>query len=152
MPHSTDRAIRYVAPLVETMHASLLTVLTRRVDVMVRHLQYLRNEEIDRYVLARDAGWSPDRLDAVVGLNSFYQLVLAPLASAARDHFPSGLVQDVPIAYGSRLRFDPQSTRATRWMMREFREAMGTLRIPFAALEANQVDEMLLVLMPDEFR
>ncbi|HEY0783268.1 MAG TPA: hypothetical protein VGE98_12490, partial [Thermoanaerobaculia bacterium] len=53
----------------------------RRVDVMKRELVYLFEQGDLKIFEILKSNWSMDELFAVCALNSFYQIVLAPLAS-----------------------------------------------------------------------
>jgi len=54
---------------------------------MLRELRFLKARQ-DRFLaVIQSAGWTDERLEVLCGLNFFYQLVLGPLASSARERF-----------------------------------------------------------------
>lgn len=81
-----------------------IAVLNRR-ENMLRELRYLEERRDQRLDVARQQQWTKERFEALCGLNSFYQLVLGPLASSSRERFGT-LGREVPILYGETLRFD----------------------------------------------
>ena len=149
MPHPQEDAFRVIDTLYERPRSDVRAVLDRRVAAMIRHLDYLEAAEVDTYELVRETGWTPAMLASVVGLNSFYQVVLSPLSSWARDDSPAGLVDDFPVSYGTRLRFDRGSRVRVRIMMSEFWSLVGESGIPAVAVEANQADDLVQALLPD---
>jgi hypothetical protein len=136
--------------LAADLHAEVRGLIERRVDAMERHMAFLADQGDPRLELVGKLGWSRSRLRVVCGLNSFYQVVLAPLASSARASFPRNLGGRTPINYGTRIRFDVRRSRAIRRMMAAFNELVTESGIPLEALEANQFDDMVLSLLPYE--
>jgi hypothetical protein len=98
-------------------------VLERR-DAMLRELRFLRLREDSFLRIAQSAGWTEQRLEVLCGLNSFYQLVLGPLTSSARERFGI-LGREVPILYGDSLRFDAKRATKLRAAHRAFFTAIA---------------------------
>lgn len=90
---------------------------------MLRELRFMEDKGDSRLMLARAAGWTSKRLTVLCGLNSFYQLVLGPLASSARDRY-GVLGREVPILYGESLRFDERRSSELRGAHAAFMSAL----------------------------
>jgi hypothetical protein len=130
--------------LTAILDPELRLLIDRRVDAMLRQIAYLRTQDNSPRVVWNR--WSLEQLQAICILNSFYQLVLAPLASPNATHPSSGLVHSVPVRYGSGLRFDAQTARQTAAARREFLHVTSRLGVPLPALRAAQADELLFAL------
>ena len=86
--------------------AELSTILTRNLD---RVLSEIQNRQL---LIVREGGWTQEQLEVLCVLcvlNSFYQIVLGPLASSAREH-TGQLGSEIPVLHGSML-FDAQRAR-----------------------------------------
>lgn len=87
-------------------------VLDRR-ETMLRELRFLKLRQDRSLQVVQRGGWTDQRLEVLCGLNAFYQLVLGPLASSARER--SGILgREVPILYGDTLRFDRERASKLR--------------------------------------
>lgn len=138
-----------VAGLLKGVAPDLRQLINTRVQVMVRHLRYLSEREDPLWVAALGQGWTPAKLYVVCALNSFYQIILAPLSSPARDAFPNGLGSEIQIRHGSNV-FGPASTAGMRRVMAAYRELTTGAGVGADALEANQADDLLAALVVDE--
>ncbi len=136
---------RIIAPLLERTPPDVREIVVRRLDAMVRHLTYIADQDTEDLASVMPASWSLSQIRVICALNSFYQVVLGPLSSSARDRFPSELIVTVPVTHGS-TRFDQQRTRQVRSMMRDFHRIAREAEIPYAAMDARQADDLLRVL------
>src|SRR6185295_13036479 len=110
--------------LVQKLDGELRRQVLDRREAMLRELRFLRVRQ-DRFLeVVQSAGWTDQRLEVLCGLNSFYQLVLGPLASSARERFGI-LGEEVPILYGDSLRFDRQRATQLRSAHRAFFAALS---------------------------
>jgi len=100
-------------------------VLARR-DAMLREMRLMTEREDASLSRLRVAGWNDERLEVLCGLNSFYQLVLGPLASSARERFGI-LGRETTILYGETLRFDADRSLRLRSAHRAFMEALAEI-------------------------
>ncbi len=134
-------------PLMEVLAEGLDTAVRRRLDWRVRamdsHLSYIWERS-----LAPRSRWPIESVRIVIVLNSFYQIVLAPLAASTRSPLTSE-VGEVPITYGT-LRFDERRARPIRAAMFRFRSLLLDSSVPLPALRANHADDLLSALMQAE--
>lgn len=73
----------------------------RACDAMFRELTYLEQRNDRRLGAAMGAGWSRERVRAVIVLNSFHRVVLGPLEAAYMTPARNGLGGRLPIKYGA---------------------------------------------------
>lgn len=76
----------FLSSLVRPLQPDARALVRRRFNDMVRELKYLRSAPHPDYVTARKQGWNREALEVVLALYSFYQAVLAPLASSGRNN------------------------------------------------------------------
>ena len=109
--------------LVRNLDRDLRTHVLARREAMLREMRFMAEREDTSLVLLRSAGWSDERFEVLCGLNSFYQLVLGPLASSARERFGI-LGRETTILYGETLRFDAERSLRLRGAHRAFMDAL----------------------------
>ena len=100
------------AALVKNLDRELRTQIVRRGESMLREKRFLQEREDRSLSFVKNLGWTDERLEALCGLNSFYQLVLGPLASSARERFGI-LGREIPILYGETLDSMPTAARGS---------------------------------------
>ncbi len=116
--------------------------INERVDVMLREIAYLEEQEnTDLHYLQR-RGWTREKLQVVCCMNSFYQIVLAPLASSAREEIPEGIGEEIPILYGE-LRFDARRAKAIREVHTAFEHLISRAELPTDALTFNRPSDFV---------
>lgn len=118
--------------------------ISERVNTMRRQLQYMLDAEDASITYVQSRGWELQRLIVVCELNSFYQAVLGPLASSARERCGS-LGEDLAVLYGS-LRFDKNRARRVRAAHIGFMAIVAELEIPQELLTANHSADMVYQL------
>ena len=117
-----------------------------RIEAMQRHLAFMAASDNRDYYQLIQAGWSSTRLEILCELNSFYQIILGPLASSARGTFEDDLGNEVPIAYGDALVFDRLRARSIRRAMADFMRRTRKLGIPQRVLTAPRADDLVRAL------
>ena len=108
---------------------------------MVRELNFLREREDRGLVLLRGVGWQDDHLHVIFLLNSFYQRVLGPQKSAAREG-PKGLGSSIPIHHGSTV-FDRASARQVNAAVISFNKMNQELNVRLHWLYANTCRDLV---------
>ena len=87
--------------LTETLPRDTRELVTRRFHALEKQLIYYTEKGDKRALFAQKAGWGVERLKIVLALNAFYQIVLAPLASSAREIRSPNPMVNIDILYGS---------------------------------------------------
>ena len=113
---------------------------------MLRELRFLEERQDRRLLTAHRYKWTNSRLEVLCGLNAFYQLVLGPLTSSARDRY-GVLGQDVPILYGETLRFDSSRSSKIREAHQTFFAALEDVPVARQLLTAPHFDDLLFRLV-----
>lgn len=137
--------------ILEILSRGLDWEVRRRLDMrrsaMVRQIEYLRSQQNEMLFFLEVRQFTVDRLNTICSLNTFYQIVLAPLASSARLKPPLGLGERVPITYGETIRFDAQRARNIRATHRAFLQLTRRFGIPENVLTASDAYEMVSRMM-----
>lgn len=120
-------------------------VLSRR-ENMLRELRFLEERRDPRLLTAHQHQWTNERLEVLCGLNAFYQLVLGPLASSARDRF-GFLGRDIPILYGETVRFDSKRSSTIQAAHSAFMSALDVVPVATDMLTAPHFDDLLFRLI-----
>jgi hypothetical protein len=120
--------------------------IERRVEAMMRQIGYLAEVSDERLGFLQQRGWTHDRLAALCTLNSFYQIVVGPLASSARGETRIGLGDRLPIEYGDEIRFDSKRSAEMRALHIGFMDLVAATRLPFNFLHANHADDLIFTL------
>lgn len=71
---------------------------------MMRGIRYERDQQSKEFRIAVRKGWTLERMEVLCCLNAFYQIVLGPISAATRGATSVGLVRDIPVQYGTKVR------------------------------------------------
>ncbi len=82
------------------------TRISRRIERMMRNIQYLEEHNHRDIRLVRRDGWGMRELEILCTLTAFYQTVIGPLAASSRGHLECGLGSRAEIQYGTQIRVD----------------------------------------------
>lgn len=124
------------------LDSDLRNRIRQRVSEMMRQVRYLEESQNSRLREVREAGWTLERIELLAALNSFYQVVLGPLASSARKGLKSN-GRAIPILYGDSIRFDRERSAAIQRAHLGFFRAIEQVPDPGRLLEANHADDMV---------
>jgi hypothetical protein len=115
----------------------------RRYNFLCRQYSYL-SETNDRHLLASiKAGWFEDKFKALFALNSFYQIVIGPLASATRDaHNSIGIGTTTTITYGKKIKFNTATLAPVYSAYNDFLELTEKLGFSEWLLVLNQTSDI----------
>ncbi|MFC5460166.1 hypothetical protein [Massilia niabensis] len=131
-------------PILEKLNSKVRRGVIQRVEAMVRELDFLVQRE-DRYLsLLKSAGWKDHHFHVIFFLNSFYQRVLGPQKSAAREG-PEGLGTFVPIHHGSVV-FDRRSAQQVNAAERNFNTMNQQLNVSVHWLHANTCRDLIYLM------
>jgi hypothetical protein len=126
----------------ELDHDTRATILTR-VDNLMRGVRYEAARNTQVYRDAKNARWTVDRVEVICCLNAFYQVVLGPLAAATRSDLQVGLVRDIPIQYGDKIRVTNTDAASIRQCHAQFMMMTQQLRIDFWCLQSAHSKDLL---------
>lgn len=127
------------------MNSDFVSKIQSRVDALMREVKYLNESRSDLFTDIQQAGWSNDRLEVICELNAFYQMVIGPLASSARER-TGALGENIPILYGEKIRFDSDRSRKMRSLYRAFMEATSDIPATSELMAANQAYDLINTL------
>ena len=131
--------------LVEGLEHDVRQAVLMRVEDIRRELAYLATSQHSQLLELRNRGWGSERLEAVAALNAFYQVVLGPLASSARDRY-GVLGREVPILYGTLIRFDAERSDRLNAAHHAFLQAIAALPASREAITANRASDIVFYI------
>jgi hypothetical protein len=123
-------------------HDTRTTIVTRAESLM-RGAKYEAEQNTQLYRDAKHMRWTLDKIEIICYLNAFYQVVLGPLAAATRSDLRVGLVRDIPIQYGDKVRVTSTSAASIRDCHNQFVMTTQQLRIDFWCLQAAHSKDLL---------
>jgi hypothetical protein len=133
---------RVLGSLGSSVDADTRRRLRERVATLMRGLEFLDQKQSQQMIQVRQRGWTNERLEVVCELVAFYQIVVGPLASAARGRGPSGLGTKTAISYGSDMLFDREFSRASRVMEGDFKRMTFRVGVMKWWLVANDASDL----------
>lgn len=129
--------------LISDLDGDLQRQVRSRVDAMRRHLAFMAVSDNRDYHVVLRAGWTGERMEILCELNSFYQVILGPLASSARSGQGQVLGKEIPIQYGEALRFDAERAELVRRAMASFMWRVRRLGLTSRMLTAARADDLI---------
>lgn len=133
--------------LEEIVHSDARVSMSRRLEAMVRELEYLRTKKDLKILVASRAGWTQERIKIILQLNCFYQVVVGPLAGSVRVS-KSGLGREVPITHG-KIRFDAIRHKHLGGLHSSFRTIVEKSGIPWKTMSARTTKDVVFILWRD---
>lgn len=132
--------------LTKGMDSQVRAMLERRVDAMIRQFDYLSEKGHKNVATAKKVGWGRPRLAVVCWLNSFYQIVISPLAASAEANSQADLGGAVPILYGDKIKFTWSRRRKIKTMTVSFLGICTSLNVSQYMLSAHHMDDLLYII------
>lgn len=111
----------------------------------MREVKYLNESKNEILLELQQAGWSNNRLEVICELNAFYQMVIGPLASSARER-TGALGENIPILYGDKICFNSDRNKKMRSLHRAFMEAISDLPATSDLMSANKAYDLIKTL------
>jgi hypothetical protein len=136
---------RALSLLTTGLEMRLRQQISQRTDAMVRHLAHLHDQRYNNLSFVLGHGWSVERLEILCVLNSFFQVVLGPLAGAAFTYAHSPMVAAVPVHYGQYV-FDRRWALEVRASFFAFRDLVLKCGASERVLLANRADDLVNAL------
>ena len=118
--------------------------VTRRVEAMESELKHLIENKKNEISLAKRFGWSPEKLQILFCLNSFYQRIIVPLWSSAIN--PTQIGSEIPIHYGKTIIFDKKRNAKVDRMGLQFLKICSAAQIPRKFLEAQRTSDLIYII------
>lgn len=131
--------------LTAELDRDLKNQIQMRVEALMRGIKYLQETDDKRLLEIKQFGWSLERLEIICILNAFYQIVLGPLASSARER-TGALGEEIPILYGELIRFDADRNRGIRAVHKAFSDIILGLPGQLNLITASHADDIVFLL------
>lgn len=131
--------------LTKDLESKVKSSIYRRVEAMRSNLSYFQETDKPELIYIISRGVTPEKIDTVFCLASFYQIVLGPLASSAYINNRQGLGSKVPIQYGQ-LSFNTERSNSIKETHMTFKALVEKLGIPFYWLYYNRVDDLIFYI------
>lgn len=128
------------------LDAETRTAIAQRAEKFMRDIRYEMSIQSPVFRSASEAGWSLSQLDAISVLNAFYQIVLGPLAAASRPNLQVGLVREIPVAYGAKVRVTEASAAQIRACHDVFMAIVEGLELDLWCMQSAHANDMLYKL------
>lgn len=132
--------------LTRGMDSQVRGLIERRVKFMLGQLAYLKEKQNEDLKNAAKAGWTIRKLEVVCWLNSFFQIVVSPLASSATPSSQLDLGGAVPIHYGELIVFDSNRRTETNRMERAFYAVCSASGIESYMLSAHHANDLVYLI------
>lgn len=129
--------------LVEKMEWEIKEQCERRYEALVRQYNYLIEKQNDHLLFTYSKGWFSERYKVLFALNSFFQIVLGPLASSSRGVSDIGVGSRIPISYGASIKFDEPRNRAINKAYLDFEVLIREAGIDEWWLNLNQANDIV---------
>lgn len=128
--------------LFATVQSGLRENAKRRYESLERDISYevqKKNANVS-YLAAR--GWKKERIRLAAALNSYYQVVVAPVQLVVTGAGAAGLISTNPIAHGS-TRFGPVRCHEYRLVVSDFYSVASRLHVSQFMLSANAAYDLI---------
>lgn len=128
------------------MDSQVRGLIERRVKFMLSQLAYLKEKDNKDLKNAERAGWTIKKLEVVCWLNSFFQIVVSPLAASATPSSQLDLGGAVPIHYGELIKFDSKRRTETSRMEESFYVVCSASGIDNYMLSAHHANDLVYLI------
>lgn len=132
--------------LSEYLEYDLRQLIDKRVSAFKRQLEYTKTKDSPYLLKLYSNNWNDEMFKVVFVLNSFYQLVLGPLDSSARSSTISGLGSDIPINYGTSIKFNASRSRKINKAVESFNNIIAKLEINSFVMGLNSANDIVFHL------
>lgn len=129
--------------LVGNMEWKIKNQCERRYEALLRQYNYLVEKKNEHLMFTYREGWFSERYKVLFALNSFFQIVLGPLASSSRGVSEIGIGSRIPISYGTAIKFDDARNRAINKAYLDFNVLIYESGIDEWWLNLNQANDIV---------
>ncbi|UJP04550.1 MAG: hypothetical protein LZF61_06630 [Nitrosomonas sp.] len=119
--------------------------MIRRFSVLMTSVRFMKEKKSEHFVAVEKRGWTLQRLEVLFALNTFYLLVLGPLAASAKGRSKT-MWRNVPILYGEELLFDNDRAHKIRAAQLSFSSVVSRVPGGLETLTGNQASDIIFRL------
>lgn len=120
-----------------------------RIDAMKSQLKYLHGKADSKLLFILKKGWSYERLEILIELNSLFQIFIGPFSSCNSFSSKCSLMNKIPILYGDNLLFDKAYRGNINNIERDFLEILTKLKIPPKWLHSNNTNDLIFIMFSE---
>lgn len=128
--------------LTHSLDPELSIRIRNRVDLMKNTIRYMQDRDNEKIIYILSNNWTINRIHIICCLNSFYQIIVAPLYTSSSET-ESGLVSRIPIRFGNIINFTNRRANMIQEMYSEFLRIIEELDIDFWWLHANHAEDLI---------
>lgn len=136
---------RTLTILSEGQDPAIRRLMSRRVSALMANVRYMKGKRTEQLMFIEEQGWNLEHFEIIFAMNSFYLLVLGPLASSARGRSDT-VWQDLPILYGEGLLFDNHRAKQIRSAHQSFSNIARRIPGGLDTLTGNQASDIVFKL------
>jgi hypothetical protein len=128
--------------LVGMMERDIKDQCDRRYQALVWQYRYLVETQNEHLIFTYSQGWFSERYKVLFALNSFFQIVIGPLASSSRGVSEVGVGSSIPINYGASIKFDEARNHSINKVYSDFINLVNEFGIDEWWLNLNQANDI----------
>lgn len=128
--------------LVGKMERDIKDQCERRYEALVRQYNYLIEIEDKDLMFTYTQGWFSERYKILFALNTFFQIVIGPLASSSRGVSSIGVGSSTPINYGASITFNDSRNRKINNVYSDFINFINEYGMNEWLLNLNQANDI----------
>lgn len=132
----------FLKSLCKPLDMEVRQIIYRNAESMMRTVKYLIEQEHENWIAARMLGWSYEKIEALVGVISFYQSVIGPLKSCSTN-YSSSVLDSRDIVYGTKLRINDEMSKDFYEIVSRFEHTTNALGIDFWWLQTTNADDLV---------
>lgn len=129
--------------LVGKMEWEIKEQCERRYDALTRQYNYLLEKQNEHLIFTFSKGWFSERYKVLFAFNSFFQIVLGPLASSSRGVSEIGVGSRIPISYGASIKFSESRNSTINKAYHDFGALIFEFGIDEWWLNLNQANDIV---------
>jgi len=119
--------------------------MNRRHSHLMSNLRFIKEKQTEEIKYIENQGWRFEHFDILFALNTFYLLVLGPLASSARGRAKT-VWRNTSIQYGEVLLFDNQRAEKIRSAHHSFSNIARRIPGGLNTITGNQASDIVFKL------
>jgi hypothetical protein len=114
-----------------------------RFNALISQYKYLLEKKDRNLFFTFEKGWFDEKYNALFSLNSFFRIVIGPLASSVRISNSIGLGNQIPIQYGNSIKFDQYQNNIIRDTCEDYNVLIKELDFQEWWLTLNQASDII---------
>jgi len=129
--------------LTEGLESKTKQLIQRRYEALMSGVLFEQKRNSANFRTALDGGWSIGKIEILCCLNSFYQIVLGPVASISAGGSENCILNEHSIKFGNVLTITNVDAASAHDCHQDFKRLVGELRINYWCLLANHAQDLL---------